>query len=94
MNSNTTLKRAMPLVAAAALLALGSMPAFAGVDCANPQGVGQARGCAMAAQGSTELRRFVQRTAPIYLLSYRDFADAVPPATAAKTDDVRVALQK
>jgi hypothetical protein len=93
MNPKTTVRRAVPILATAALLSLASVPALARVDCANPQGVGQARACAIAPQGATELRRFIERTAPIYLLSYKDFADRVPESSA-KADNVKVAANK
>jgi len=85
MNTNIT-KRAMPALAVA-VLTLASVPAFAGVDCAKPQGVGEVRACA---QGADELRHFIARTQPIYLLSYRDFTEQAPAATA-KADNVKVA---
>jgi hypothetical protein len=88
---NTNLKRAFPMVAGLALLSLTSVPAFAGVNCDNPQGVGQARACAIAPQGAEPLRRFIERTGPIYLLSYNDFVDRVPDARAARADNVKVA---
>jgi len=88
---NTNSKRLLPMLAGLALLTVASVPAFARVDCDNPQGVGQARACAIAPQGATDLRRFVQRTGSIYLLSYDDFVDRVPEATAAKSDNVKVA---
>jgi len=88
MNTNIT-KRAMPALAVA-VLTLASVPAFAGVDCAKPQGVGEVRACAKATQGADELRHFIARTQPIYLLSYRDFTEQAPAATA-KADNVKVA---
>ena len=96
MNPNTTVKRttAIAMVAAAALLGLASVPAFAAVDCANPQGIGQKRACEIAPQGSNELRRFVERTSSIYLLSYNDFSDYVPARTAASEPNVKVASRK
>jgi hypothetical protein len=66
----------IPLIALAAAIVLATTlvpPAHASVDCANPQGTGQARACEKAAQGVTALRRFIERTQSIYLLSIRDF---------------------
>lgn len=70
----------IPLIALAAAIVLATTlvpPAHsAAVDCANPQGTGQARACEKAALGPTELRRFIERTQAIYLLSIRDFSVA------------------
>jgi hypothetical protein len=67
----------IPLIALAAAIVLATTlvpPAHSAVvDCANPQGIGEARACEKAAQGANELRRFIERTQAIYLLSYQDF---------------------
>jgi hypothetical protein len=66
----------IPLIALAAAIALATTlvpPAHSAVDCANPQGTGEARACEKAAQGATELRRLIERTRSIYQLSPRDF---------------------
>jgi hypothetical protein len=44
---------------------------------------GEAKACAAAAQGPTELRRFVERTRAIYGLYYEDYAQRTHPAAAA-----------
>lgn len=61
----------------------GSAPARAAGKCERPQGVGEQRACAMAAQGNETLRRFVERTRPIYTLYYFDFAHDEPQAAAS-----------
>jgi hypothetical protein len=67
-------------LALTAVCMLGAAPAAMAADCANPQGVGAARACAAATQGATELRRFVERTEGIYILSFQDFVSNLPPA--------------
>lgn len=59
---------------------LGAAPAAMAADCANPQGIGAARACAKAAEGATALRRFVERTEGIYLLSFQDYVGNLPAA--------------
>lgn len=62
-------------------------PPASAADCANPQGTDVARACAKAAQGATELRRFVERTQGIYHLSVYDFQVAnVNTASAARVE--------
>jgi len=65
----------LPLIALAtgATLSMMFVPAANAESCANPQGTGVVRACAKAAEGPGELRRFVERTASIYNLSYYDF---------------------
>ena len=66
----------IPLIALAAAIALATTlvpPAHSAVNCANPQGTGEARACEKAAQGANALRRFIERTQSIYQLSPRDF---------------------
>jgi hypothetical protein len=66
----------IPLIALAAAIVLATTlvpPAHSAVNCADPQGTGQVRACEKAAQGATELRRFIERTQAIYQLSWRDF---------------------
>lgn len=58
------------LVLAAAPL----LSAHAANRCDVPQAGPDAKACAAAAQGPTELRRFIERTRAIYGLSYRDYA--------------------
>ena len=48
------------------------VPPARAADCTNPQGIGVERACAKAAEGATELRRFVERTQAIYHLSFYD----------------------
>ena len=76
---------------------IGAAPAAMAADCANPQGVGTVRACAKAAEGATELRRFVERTQGIYILSFQDFVSNLPagdkmanaaPATPAAPEQV------
>lgn len=64
-----------PVIAFATATAVCTLfvPPARAADCANPQGTGVARACAKAAEGGTELRRFVERTQPIYHLSFYDF---------------------
>jgi hypothetical protein len=81
-------KRALPWLAATAFLL--AAPAFAAADCNNPQGTPQARACAVAKQGNTDLRRFIERTTSIYQLAYADFAN--PSSDVAKVEEpVKVA---
>ena len=63
-----------PVIALAAGVALSMMfvPPARAADCANPQGTGDERACAKAAESATELRRFVERTQAIYHLSFYD----------------------
>lgn len=84
----------LPLIALAtgATLSMIFVPAASAESCVNPQGVGAVRACAKAAGGPNELRRFVERTASIYNLSYYDFhvADAV---LAQSTSDKLATMQ-
>ncbi len=75
------------MMAVAAACALGvAVPATA-ADCTQPQGTAQERACAKAAEGATALRRFTERTAPIYQVSFADYAvNVVEPAAVAKVD--------
>lgn len=74
------------LVTGVALSMLCAPPASA-ADCANPQGTDVARACAKAAEGATELRRFVERTQGIYHLSVYDFQVAnVNSASATRSE--------
>ncbi|HEY5364924.1 MAG TPA: hypothetical protein VIL19_00500 [Casimicrobiaceae bacterium] len=71
----------LPLIALAtgATLSMVFVRAANAESCVNPQSAGAVRACAKAAEGPTVLRRFVERTAGIYNLSYYDFpvTDAV-----------------
>lgn len=73
---------------------IGAAPAAMAADCASPQGVGQVRACAAATQGATELRRFVTRTQNIYLLTFQDFAGALPDAKVAEAEPVAPAPEQ
>ena len=70
---NNSLRFPVIVFAAATALCTLFVPPARAADCANPQGTGVARACAMAATSATELRRFVERTQPIYNLSFYDF---------------------
>jgi len=49
------------------------------VDCARPAvGTGEVQACKAAAQGTSELRQYIQRTQGIHILYMRDFVDTVP----------------
>jgi hypothetical protein len=64
-------------IAALSLATVASLPmtSHAAYRCANPQGVGEQRACAMAAVGPEELRRFIFRTRGIYTLYFFDFVN-------------------
>ncbi|MEP7061756.1 MAG: hypothetical protein ABI881_05135 [Betaproteobacteria bacterium] len=83
MNNYSTRFPAIALAAGVALSMLFVPPARA-ADCANPQGTGMARACEKAATSTTELRRFVERTQPIYHLSVYDFRAAESYASASR----------
>jgi|SRR5436190_1286968 hypothetical protein len=69
------------MVAAGVVLAFAPfVSARAEYRCDVPRIGGEARACAAAAQGPTELRRFVERTRAIYGFYYWDYA---PHARAA-----------
>ncbi len=76
----------------AALVIVAASPATA-ANCAAPKGVGEVRACAEAAQGADALRRFIYRTQSIYLLTFVDFAAAVPQTAAANAPIVVAAKQ-
>ena len=59
---------------------IGAAPAAMAADCAAPRGIGEVRACAKAAEGATELRRFIERTEGIYILTFQDFAGNLPAA--------------
>jgi hypothetical protein len=52
--------------------------------CDVPRAGPEAYACAVAMQGSTELRRFIERTRGIYGLSYWDYARPEPDVAATK----------
>lgn len=65
--------------------------ARAAYRCDAPRVDGEARACAAAAQGPTELRRFVERTRGIYGLYYWDYAQPDQAAAAAAPDAAKLA---
>ena len=70
------------------------VPALASPDCSKPMFSHEARACAAAGAGSEELRRFVQRTAKLYQLSYHDFAQAIPRSGSTVADAVEGRVQR
>jgi len=79
LNSKTFYALSAVLVLAAAQ----PLSAHAEYRCEAPQAGIDARACAIAAQGPTELRRFVLRTRMIYGLHYWDFRQPETNALAA-----------
>jgi hypothetical protein len=69
------MKRVIGMVSASIAVAavLVAPSASAAYRCDDPQGVGEQRACAKAAEGPVEVRRFVERTRGIYGLYYADF---------------------
>jgi hypothetical protein len=83
---NNSLRLPVIALAAGITFAVMFVPPARAADCANPQGTGIERACAKAAEGATELRRFVERTQAIYQLSVYDFhAAAAEPRAARET---------
>ena len=84
------LKSAAVLATGLLLASAPLAPANAAYRCDVPRIGGEARACAAAAQGPTELRRFVERTRGMYEFYYWDYAQpgrnaaAAPAADAAK----------
>jgi hypothetical protein len=72
------------LIVGLVLAASPLLSAHAEYRCDAPQAGVHARACAAAAQGPTELRRFVERTRMIYGLSYWDYARPETDPLAAK----------
>jgi len=70
----------------AALAALACAPSFASYKCDAPASLVDAKACAAAAQGPQALRRFVQRTQPMWGTYYFDYVkdDDAAIARAAK----------
>ena len=76
--------KSMGLFAAGLILAAAPLvSARAAYRCDVPRVGGEARACAAAAQGPTELRRFVERTRAIYRFYYWDYAPHAQAAAAA-----------
>jgi hypothetical protein len=91
MMNRFELKSAAVLATGLLLASAPLAPANAAYRCDVPRIGGEARACAAAAQGPTELRRFVERTRGIYDFYYwdyaqpgRDTAAAAPAPGAAK----------
>jgi hypothetical protein len=71
--SKFDLKTLCVLSAGLVLTAAPLLSAHAANRCDVPQVGPDARACAVAANGSTELRRFIERTRAIYALYYWDY---------------------
>jgi hypothetical protein len=88
---NRSIRLPLLVFGASIVAATTFVPPAQAADCANPQGTGEARACAKAAEGATELRRFVERTQAIYNLYVQDFrvaGETVAAAPAADTTKV------
>jgi hypothetical protein len=71
--------KSMGMLAAGVVLASAPfVSAHAAYRCDVPRVGGEARACAAAAQGPTELRRFIERTRAIYRFYYWDYAPHTP----------------
>jgi len=57
----------------AAALAAFAAPTSAAYKCDGPTGLVDSKGCAAAAQGPEALRRFIQRTQPMWGTSWFDY---------------------
>src|SRR4051794_38821753 len=78
----------------AAGLMLASVPltsAHAAYRCDVPRIAGEGRACAAAAQGPTELRRFIERPRAFYVFYYGDYAPPGPAASAAAPETAKLA---
>jgi hypothetical protein len=81
---NTLKHKTMFLVTAGLIVAAAPLAsAYAANRCDVPRVGGEAKACAAAAQGPTELRRFVERTRAVYGLYYEDYAQRSQAAAAA-----------
>ena len=78
------LKRTCVIGAGLILMAAPLLSAHAEGRCDKPQFGPDAKACAAAAQGSTELRRYVERTRGVYGLYYWDYAQRANAAAAAE----------
>jgi len=56
-----------------AVVALAAAPSFAAYKCDGPTGLVDSKGCAAAAQGPDALRRFIQRTQPMWGTTWFDY---------------------
>jgi hypothetical protein len=73
--SKFDLRTTTRMIAAGLVLAAAPvLSAHAGDRCDSPQPGPDARACAAAAQGPTELRRLIERTRAVYGLYYWDYA--------------------
>jgi hypothetical protein len=86
---NRTLRFPLIALLTSIVVATTFVPPAHAANCANPQGAGEARACEKAAQGATELRRFVDRTRNIYQLSVWDFRTAPQPVAYDPRNNVR-----
>lgn len=69
------IRRSTAIAAASAALFVGLIStAAAEYRCIAPQGVAERQACEAARQGPTELRRFVQKTRPVFNLYFYDYA--------------------
>ncbi len=84
----------MRLLSAGIALAAAPLLSHAEYRCAPPPSGVDARACAAATQGPTELRRFVERTRMIHGLSYWDYKQPEGGATAAQPSSERPAMAK
>jgi len=78
-----TLKTTYLIGAGLAIAAAPALSAYAATRCDLPHTGPDARACAAAAQGPTELRRFIERTRAVYGLYYEDYARSAKPSIAA-----------
>jgi len=68
-------RRSTAIAAASAALFIGlTSTAVAEYRCIAPQGVAERQACEAARQGPTELRRYVQKTRPVFNLYFYDYA--------------------
>jgi hypothetical protein len=75
---NSMNRKLLPTFAFVVTAAFAMSASAGSVDCARPAlGNGEAQACRAAAQGTDQLRQFIQRTQGIYILYMQDFADAV-----------------
>lgn len=81
--SKHTLKTTYLIGAGLAIAVTPALSAHAATRCDLPHTGPDARACAAAGQGSTELRRFIERTRAVYGLYYEDYAGTEKPSIAA-----------
>ena len=84
--------KSLGLLAAGLILASAPLTsARAAYRCDAPRVDGEARACAAAAQGPTELRRFVERTRAIYNFYYWDYAPHAVATVAPAPEAAKLA---